>query len=70
MSKLESQNLQQIGCFKVGSKVVRGNGRKVLTVTALRSQQHGRALAKLNAGAWYDLRDILLAGPNGDGEGA
>ena len=58
--------------FKVGSKVVRGAGRKVLTITALRTGEGrnlGQVFAKLGRGCWYDIRELSLAGPNGDGIG-
>lgn len=72
MTSTQRPVLTKIGCFKVGSKVVRGAGRKVLTITALRTGEGrnlGQVFAKLGRGCWYDIRELSLAGPNGDGIG-
>lgn len=61
------RHFAQVGCFKVGSKVVRGAGKKVLTISAIASVNGGEARAKLNEGVWYRLNEISLAGPNGEG---
>jgi hypothetical protein len=61
--------IEQAGCFKIGSKVYRGNGSKVLTITAM-YREGLRTFAKLNAGCFYRLQELSLAGPNGDGVGA
>lgn len=67
--RFEVREFAQVGCFKIGSKVVRGNGTKVLTITAIRSINGGEPRAKLNGGVFYSLSEISLAGPNGDGVG-
>lgn len=54
----------QIGCFKVGHKVVRGNGRKIMTITRFEVWKNGSVFARLNKGVTYRLDEISLAGPN------
>ena len=66
----EVRNFASVGCFRLGSKVFRGNGKKALTITGLVSINGGEVRAKLNQGVWYPLADLTLAGPNGDGMGA
>jgi|GEM_PF-3321354 hypothetical protein len=61
------RNFDAVGCFRLGSKVFRGNGKKELTITGLQSVGGGEVRAKLNRGVWYPLTDLTLAGPNGAG---
>ena len=62
--------LTQAGCFRIGSNVFRGNGKKILTITAINAGIKGVPYAKLNKGVWYPITELSLAGPNGDGKGA
>lgn len=69
---MEKVQHQKIGCFKIGHKVYRGNGRKAMTITELFTWKSGplanRSYARLGkGGVAYELRMISLAGPNGEG---
>ncbi|CAB4139177.1 hypothetical protein UFOVP345_24 [uncultured Caudovirales phage] len=64
----EIRRFTAVGCFRVGSKVYRGNGTKVLTITAIESWNGKDARAKLNQGVWYPLKDLVLAIPGTEGQ--
>lgn len=60
------QSLTQVGCFKIGHKVFRGNGNKALTIVAF-SRRMNTVMAEMKNGTCYDIRNLYLAGPNGEG---
>lgn len=64
------RHLDRIGCFRVGHKVFVGAGKKPRTITELFVTRDGAARARFGRSVPYDLRDLTLAGPNGDGVGA
>jgi hypothetical protein len=68
MSDFTVRTFDKVGCFRVGLKVYRGNGRKMMTITALQSINNGPVRATLNKGVSYRLEKLSLAGPNGEGE--
>ena len=64
------RQLDRIGCFRVGHKVFVGKGKKPRTITELYVSRDGEARARFGRSVPHALRDLTLAGPNGDGVGA
>jgi hypothetical protein len=64
MPGMDKGATQMIKSFEIGDKVVRGNGSKVFTVTAIKDGagvNAGQKLVQLNGRTTYDARDIRLA---------
>ena len=69
VGEMPRTDITQVGCFKIGSKVVRGNGKLVMMITEFQQFKGRNVCAKLNNGGFYNIKNLSLAGPNGDGMG-